>query len=220
MKFTPKFSPALPRFALICDLETFSTYVNAVVIEVGLVLIDTHNGEILHEHVHYFNQENQNGHYDQETHDWVKANIPEYVYNERMRYSNAVTDNKQSMLDLIQIIDNMLKNPVGDDLEDYAVYGNGSNFDQPILSGLAQRLLDRNNVFKWNFKQELCLRSYTSLFCTKDELKQLKDDCMEELNEIFGRPMILHTALDDARIEGRILHKLVSMFHSHLDSLN
>ena len=193
---------------------------NAVVIEVGLVLIDTHNGEILHEHVHYFNQENQNGHYDQETHDWVKANIPEYVYNERMRYSNAVTDNKQSMLDLIQIIDNMLKNPVGDDLEDYAVYGNGSNFDQPILSGLAQRLLDRNNVFKWNFKQELCLRSYTSLFCSKDELQQLKDDCMEELNEIFGRPMILHTALDDARIEGRILHKLVSMFHSHLDSLN
>ena len=43
---------------------------------------------------------------------------------------------------------------------------------------------------------------------------------MEELNEIFGRPMILHTALDDARIEGRILHKLVSMFHNHLDSQN
>ena len=214
MNKIPKLTPALPRFALIYDLETFSTHVNAVVIEVGLVLIDTHNGEILHEHVHYFNQENQHGHYDPETHEWVKNNLPEHVYNERMRNSNAVNDNKQSMLELIQIIDHMLKNPVGDDLEDYAVYGNGSNFDQPILNGLAQRLLGRNNVFKWNFKQELCLRSYTSLFCTADQLKQIKAQCIDELETLFERPMVLHTALDDARIEGRILHKLVSMFHT------
>ena len=214
MNSIPKLTPALPRFALICDIETFITDVNTVGIEVGVVLINTRNGEIWHEHVHYFNQENQYGHYNPETHESVKNNLPERVYNKRMRSCNAVIDNKQSMLELIQIIDHMLKNSVGDDLEDYAVYGNASNFEQPILNGLAERFLGRNDVFKWSFEQELCLRSYTSLFCTADQLKQIKAQCIDELETLFERPMVLHTALDDARIEGRILHKLVSMFHT------
>lgn len=201
----------MSKFALVCDIETLSTRSNAVVSEAAFTLINTQDGNVEGQYHAYFNQEQQKGHICDETMQWLKENVPERVLSARNANCDAIPNNK---IEMIRLIDEINQNviSIAGSFEDVAIYGYGSNFDQPVFTTFAQGLLGKNNPFPWSFRREFCLRTLESYFFTKTESKELKKNIKQSLENYYGRELILHTAIDDSLIEAKLLHEVHKKF--------
>lgn len=196
----------LSSTSIIVDAETTSTQPNAKVSEFSALIFDHKTKQVIDHIQLHFELSTQNGHWNEETLKWRKdENV---VFSEPSFPSNHTT-----LSTLLSFIDQYVeKHP------SCSIYANGSNFDFPILQNLIHDVnansADGKNPLKsnWHFHKEMCLRSIAMALYSKDQYKQLKEECsgkvqqtLDSIEHSSPRLARKHNSLHDCIFEAWML---------------
>ena len=164
---------------LMIDMETLSTRPNAVVLSVGLVLMDTHGEPILTHEVILDAQEQISAGRDVEADTlawWMNQGAEaRAVFEQSAKYGMKV---ERALTHIAELLEQK------SDRRDLCVWSNAATFDIVILRSLYEQLCP-NKWRVWNYQNERCYRTIVS---TLDPSKR------------FAPPTTgtKHNALDDA----------------------
>jgi exodeoxyribonuclease VIII len=196
------------------DLETLGVNPGCIVLSIGVVVFDFENtpggeeqGEF-HCHLGMYEQQKVGLTFDPNTLKfWLDA-------DDEAR--KAIVKGQKEELTTVYIalaqLNEFLENVCGQDLEDVdhldlKVWGNGANFDAPILREVYRRF---GITCPWGWWNERCHRTIKNFY--KDALGQTAHGWPSEPE----REGTLHNALEDARHQANVLTYLHGMLYEQL----
>lgn len=158
------------------DIETLSTFPNAAMIAVAVVIRDDSNPKHKQARSWFIDRDFVTGHEDQPTIDWWNSQDP--------RVKNQVFGGNQTPKEALQELNGFLQsNGINTLVDNYRCYASPAMFDFPILRHQYQQL---GLTPAWHWRSERCLSTL---------MKEIRDNFHVEIGEV--EPELKHHPVHD-----------------------
>jgi len=176
---------------IMIDLETISTFPNAGVVAIALVMYDDKDSENLRGRTWYIDPDFVIGHNNPETRDWWNDQDP----NVRKK----IFGGNETPRDVFQSVNGFVSGFIGYS-EEVRIYADPANFDFPILKSQYQALGLQS---PWSWRDERCLRTMK---------KELADNTGIEIEEVTSE--IPHDPMHDCLAQVKELKTVLQVYRS------
>lgn len=173
------------------DLETISTFPNAAVVAIAIVLWDDKNPKDLRARTWYIDPDFAIGHNNPETRDWWNEQDPQV--------RKRIFGGNETPRDVFQSVNQFVSGYVGKD-EEFRAYADPANFDFPILKSQYQAL---GLAAPWSWRDERCLRTMK---------KELADNTGIEIEDVLSE--VPHDPMHDCLAQVRELLTVLQVYRS------